>query len=128
VTGKTRYLILGADMRVDKAAAAKAADGEEGKEPGKDAPNADRNEAVNKANFALRREAMDKGVLVISAENFATMIGYRRVRSGNDERSASAFRPGLPEAGTNIGGANQGPAAAPMPKKDAEPKKVDPDN
>jgi hypothetical protein len=130
VTGKTRYLIRGDDLRADPKAAAKPAEGDDAKDPAADAPNAGRSDAVNKANLALRRDAMDKGVLVISAENFATMIGYRRVRSGNDQDKTSAFRPSLPYAGTNVGIVNPAPANAPMPdqKKAPEPKKDDGDN
>ena len=120
VTGKTRYLIRGEDPRGIKAAA-KAGEGDEPEV----SPEAKRLAAINDANRALLAEARDKGVLVISAENFAAMIGYRRIHSANED--VKGFRPGLPMAGTSIGGGTfTAPAAAPMPppkpKKDAEPK------
>ena len=107
ITGKTRYLIQGSDLAVApgaKAAPPPAEGDDEKKEPAKDAAaNAGRNEAVNKAKLTLRNEAISKGLLLISAENFATVIGYRRARNANDA-TLSAFTPRLPYAGSGLVG------------------------
>jgi hypothetical protein len=99
ITAKTRYLIRGAPLRVAadaKAPAAKAPDGDKEKEPAKEpAPNTDRNDLINKSSRTLENDARDRGVLLISAENFATVIGYRRARSANS-LEISTFRPSLP--------------------------------
>jgi len=114
LTPKTRFLILG-----DRA------------EP-KDTTNAEqveRAKQINDAIAAVKKDAVEKGMFVISAENFSIAAGYRRPRGANDS-SVSGFRATAPFAG--ISGAaglviqrerpGEG-AAAPMPKKDApEPK------
>jgi hypothetical protein len=101
ITAKTRYLIQGAAMRsAAKAPAAKAPDDDKEKEPAKDAaPNTDRNDLINKSSQTLYNDARDRGLLMISAENFATVIGYRRARSANS-LEISNFRPSLPDAGS----------------------------
>ncbi|MBI2805958.1 MAG: hypothetical protein HYX68_13340 [Planctomycetes bacterium] len=93
ITPRTRYLINGLKLKVAKADAEKMGDDEKGKEP-----NADRNATVNKASATLRKEAIDGGLLMISPENFATVIGYRRARNANTP-DISTFRPSLPYAG-----------------------------
>ena len=50
----------------------------------------------------MQKEALERGLFVISADNLANVIGYRRPRSAND-MAASDFRPTLPT----------GPAAEP---------------
>jgi hypothetical protein len=99
---KTRYLIKGDDLKVAAAApAGPAAEGDDKeKEPGKDAGAGDeRNHAINKSNATLRKDAVEKGLLLISAENFANIIGYRRARNANSTE-ISGFRPMLPFAGS----------------------------
>lgn len=124
ITPKTRYLIRGDDLRV---AAAKMPDEEKDKDKDKEPkakegqPNAERNETINKSNKALRAEAIERGLLLISAENFATVVGYRKARSvlANE---ASNFRPGVPFAGQERIGA--APVNQPPPEeKKAEEKK-----
>ncbi len=129
ITSKTRYLIRGYDLRTageDKPAAKMAGDEKEkdkDKEPAKDAAaNTDRNAMVNKANEVLRSEAKDRGLLQISAENFAVVIGYRRARSANSPE-LSAFRPSLPYAGAPRSGG--GPENRPEEKKAPEMEKKD---
>jgi hypothetical protein len=131
ITSKTRYLIRGDDLRVagDKAAP-KMADGDKEKEKEKDnepakevaAPNAERNDQINKSSQTLRNDAKDKGLLMISAKNFATVIGYRRARSANSVEKSSDFRPSLPFAGSGDTGVVVRPREedkkAPEEKKD----------
>jgi hypothetical protein len=106
ITSKTRYLIRGDDLRAGaEKPAPKAADDEKDKkdEPAKEAgPNAERNDLINKSSLALRSDARERGLLLMSAENFATVIGYRKARSANSSE-VSAFRPSLPYAGTGEG-------------------------
>jgi hypothetical protein len=96
ITAKTRYLIQGAPMRsAAKPPAAKAPDDDKEKEPAKEAAPTDRNDLINKSSQALYNDARERGLLMISAENFATVIGYRRARSANS-LEISTFRPSLP--------------------------------
>lgn len=74
ITPRTRFFIKGDMLK-----------GEEGKVL---------NEKIN----AIRTEAIERGMLIISADNLANIIGHRRARSGNDFE-ASGFRPALPFAG-----------------------------
>jgi hypothetical protein len=84
ITNKTRFLILGKGMFVDPKS-----------------PLADQAKKINAAIAAVRAEAVERGMFVISADNFANVIGYRRPRSANDtEPSAHNFRPGLPAGGS----------------------------
>jgi hypothetical protein len=71
----------------------------------------------------LFNDARDKGLLLVSAENFATLIGYRRSRSANS-REVSSFRPSLPYAGSGEPGARVIQDARP---KDDEKKAPDPE-
>ena len=113
ISSKTRYLIRGDDLRaaaVAKAPAAKAPDDDKEekkdkeKEPAKDAaPNMDRNAQINASSLTLRNDARERGLLLVSQENFATLIGYRRARSANSVEY-SGFRPMLPYAGAPDGG------------------------
>jgi hypothetical protein len=100
IAAKTRYLIQGAPMRsAAKPPAAKAPDDDKEKEPAKEATqNTDRNDLINKSSQTLYNDARERGLLLISAENFATVIGYRRARSANS-LEISTFRPSLPNAG-----------------------------
>jgi hypothetical protein len=97
IKAKTRYLIQGAPMRsAAKPPAVKAPEEDKEKEPAKEAPpNTDRNDLINKSSQTLYNDARERGLLMISAENFATVIGYRRARSANS-LEVSNFRPSLP--------------------------------
>lgn len=111
---RTRYLILG-DMlpepkngdafkpkQKEKDAEGKDAEGKEGeaKQEAKAAQDdtPDRAKAINESIRAMRKDAIDRGMFMISAENFLGVIGYRRSRSAND-LGASAFRPSIMHAG-----------------------------
>ena len=84
ITNKTRFLILGKGMSVDPKS-----------------PQAEQAKKINAAIAAVRAEAVEKGMFVISADNFANVIGYRRPRSANEtEPSTRNFHPGLPAGGS----------------------------
>ncbi|MBI3823780.1 MAG: hypothetical protein HY289_14010 [Planctomycetes bacterium] len=125
ITAKTRYLIFGDNLKTEKA---KAGDEEkkDEKEPAKEgAVNAGRNDQVNASNLAMRNEAKDRGLMMISAENFATVIGYRKARSANSAE-VSTFRPSLPYASSGPTGVLVLPDNRPRPddeKKGGEMKK-----
>ncbi|MBM4071359.1 MAG: hypothetical protein FJ271_20840 [Planctomycetes bacterium] len=53
---------------------------------------------LNEAIAAVRAEAIERGMLIISADNLANIIGHRRSRSAN-EFEPSGFRPTVPFAG-----------------------------
>ncbi|MCC7090270.1 MAG: hypothetical protein IT295_14025 [Dehalococcoidia bacterium] len=57
-----------------------------------------RTKAVNDGLAALRKEAAERGMFIISADNFANVLGYRPPRSRTDTE-LSAFRPGMPAGG-----------------------------
>ena len=133
ITSKTRYLIRGVDFlpaderkAAAKAPAEEAKEGEEKKEPAAKEPappvNAQRNDAVNKSNAQLRNDAKALGLLQISAENFVTVIGYRKARNANSVE-VPGFRPMLPYAGSAEAGAMRAQPMAPMPMP--EEKKVE---
>lgn len=58
----------------------------------------ERHKTIAAAIQALRKEAAERGMFVISAENYVNVIGYRRPRSAND-LEVSDFRPRQPAAG-----------------------------
>jgi len=87
ITGKTRFLIRG-----DALAG-------EGKEEGK----GDRGKVINDKIAELRNFAADKGLFIISAENFANVVGYRRPHSAA-QLELSSFRPFLPTGGQGVAG------------------------
>lgn len=113
MTANTRYLIRGEDLRIDP------------KELENKEPRAERALAVNNGALAMRKDAIDKGIFVVSARNFATMIGYRTANA----KEQVGFRPQLPTAGSVLPGVGGGVGAvgavraAPMPM--AEPKEKD---
>jgi len=119
ITSKTRFLIQGDPLR--STAKAKADDD-------KDKEGAlDRNDLVNKTSLALRNDAKDRGLLMISAENFAVVTGFRKTRSANVAEVSilrSGF-PGLPVAGAPTAGVLSLPGNQPRDdaKKDEMPKK-----
>jgi hypothetical protein len=137
ISSKTRYLIRGDDLRLGadgKPAAKMPAEDKDGdkekekekeKEPaGKDGlANGDRNDKVNKSSDMLRNDAKALGLLIISAENFATVVGYRKARNANSVEFSN-FRPSLPYAGSLDTGVRP---QAPMPdeKKAPDPEKKD---
>ena len=75
----------------------------------------------------LKRQAIEQGMFIISAENFAAVTGFR-LQQIQDQKNAATFRPGLPWTGGPpiqrfdrvVEGAPGAPAAppAPDPKKD----------
>jgi hypothetical protein len=85
ITNKTRYLIRGEiPVMNDKAD--------------------DRSKLVHEAAQALKKDATEKGVFIISSDNFANAIGYRRPRSLNDLEKSADFRPSMPFAGAGARG------------------------
>ena len=126
ITSKTRYLIRGDDLRVgaDGKPGAKmpAEDKEKDGDKDKDKEavakngqaNADRNEKVKQSSLMLQNDAKALGLLLISAENFATVIGYRQARSANAVQ-LSGFRPSLPYAGSIEAARPQAQPMPPMP-------------
>lgn len=83
ITSKTRFFVVGDPIR-----------GEEGKKIDEDGKKI--NEVIN----AVRTEAIEKGMFIISAENLANVIGFRSPRSANSLET-SKFRPALPFAGAD---------------------------
>ncbi len=79
-----------------------------------EAQQTERMREVNKSILALRKEAVERGLFVISPENFGLVIGYRRPASALS-RATLDFRPSLPAGGT-IGGAMPGIGGAPEKK------------
>jgi hypothetical protein len=112
ITGRTRYLIQGSrvfSVGEKNGAPVAPKEGEE-KEPGMEKDpdktklaNAERNELINKNSMLLRKDAIDKGLLLISQENFANVIGFRRARAANSHE-LSTFSPRLPYAGDAVEG------------------------
>jgi hypothetical protein len=105
VNPSTRYLIRGEDPRLDA------------KELEDKAPRAERALAVTNAATTMRKDAVDKGIFVISAKNFATLIGYRQPGALRD---TTAFRPTIPAAGSLVNNVGVGAGRPDMPP--AEPK------
>lgn len=127
ITPRTRYLILGEalgkpEKRGEPPMKKDDMDMDKKDEPAKEAGIADRIDQVNSASLKLRNDARDKGLLMISAENFANVIGYRKVRSANVVE-LSGFRPTLPVAG-DPDLAVRAPRERPMPEEPM-PKKDD---
>jgi len=122
ISNRTRYLIRGDDL-VDPAAKpvqrkkVKDADGAEDKA---EAPMADalpdRIKTVNDAAAKMRQEAADKGLLIISSDNFLNVIGYRQPRSAV-YGEAGGFAPTLISAGQTQQNPN---SPAPPPQKAEE--------
>jgi hypothetical protein len=115
ITQDTRFLIQGDSLRID----AKDLEAKE--------PRAERAVAVNNGILRMRKEAVERGMFVISARNFATVIGYHPPGA----KDLTAFRPRLPIAGSvapavsGIGGAPARPDAPPMPEEKKEKEKAD---
>lgn len=101
VTPQTNYLIRGST-----ATSLGASDSEE------------RLKLINDGMRAMREQAVDKGMFIISPENFAIVSGYRRT-SGADDVQKLDFTPRRPAVGTPIVGENtqQPPPQPEMEKK-----------
>ena len=110
ITNRTRYLIRGDDL-VDPAAhnapvkKNEVKDEDEEKKdaaPKADAPKSDvvpdRIKSINEAAAKMRQDAADKGLLVISVDNFLNVIGYRQPQRRADGE-AGGFRPSAITAG-----------------------------
>jgi hypothetical protein len=95
ITLQTRFVIRGDAPTIERKVPKK--DDEEKAE----APGGGREKSVNDAMAAVRAEAVEKGLFIISADNLANVIGYRRPHSASD-LEVSSFRPGLPAA-TKLG-------------------------
>jgi hypothetical protein len=83
ITWKTRYLILARDIPFDA------------KDTG---PQATRAKNLNDAIQGMKKEAIEKGLFVISVDNFLNVVGYRAPRSARDNEY-KGFVPGQPRAG-----------------------------
>jgi hypothetical protein len=116
ITQDTRFLIKGDDLRIDQ------------KELAENEPRAVRAVEVNNGILRMRKEAIDRGMFVISARNFATVIGYHPPGA----KDLTAFRPRLPSAGSSApsvsgvgGGGGARPEVQPMPEEKKEKEKAD---
>lgn len=75
---------------------------------------------------AMRKESVEKGMFLISADNMAAVAGFRRARSANDGDNVSAFKPSLPAAGTAFGRSVQPMGVGAAPKEaEAMPKEIE---
>jgi hypothetical protein len=137
ITNRTRYLIRGDDLvdpnrqpTIRKKTAGKEDEGDEKKEePAKNDGVPDRLKAINDAAAKMRQEAADKGLFIISEENFLNVIGYRQPRSAV-YGEATGFRPSAIISGQPAPSPNIQPA--PAPKNDEKtdekaPEKKAPD-
>lgn len=101
IGSKTRFLVLG------EAAITKGS-GDEAQQ--------ERTKQINDAMAALRKEALDKGLFMISAENFAIATGYRTLRSASNHQvgsfRSSPILTGSPSSGLVI--YRDRPVIAPM--------------
>jgi hypothetical protein len=95
LTGKTAYLIAGL------------------KAVGRKGPDEERATAVNAAAGKLRNDAIERGLFMISPDNFANVVGYRRPRSRTDAE-LTHFRPGMPAAGVSLEGLGEGAGGVPL--------------
>src|SRR5262249_33675888 len=68
ITNKTRFIIRGVEPITDQ----------------KEGRIAERVKAIKEGMDAARKEAAEKGMFLISANNLANVIGYRQPRSAND--------------------------------------------
>ncbi len=110
ISGRTRYVVLGASLVAndkDKVAVPKMEEKDMEKkdmeknpdeQPKEPLANVDRIQAVNQAIAKMKKDAVERGLIMISAENFGYMIGYRRARSAT-EFVRSGFNPTVPNAG-----------------------------
>lgn len=116
ISNKTRFLILG--------------DPAHAKDPTDDAQK-ERAKLINDGIAAMKKDAIEKGVFLISAENFTIAAGYRKPRNANNTE-VGKFGSTVPFAGAATGAGliiqrdGGAPAAAPipMPKKEPEEKEI----
>lgn len=106
MSSKTRFLILGDWVEV--------------KNPNDEAQN-ERAKLINDGIAAMSKDAIEKGMFLISAENFSIAAGYRRPRNANNLK-LGAFTSSVPFAGSVGGGLviqRDRPAdkGAPLPEK-----------
>ena len=130
ITSRTRYLIRGDDLveaarpNEPRAAVKKEENADPDKKdeakkeeapPAAEGAVADRLRTLNDAAAKMRFEAVDKGLLIISTDNFLNVIGYRQPRSAT-YMEAAGFRPSVISAGQGLRGLDiQGD-----PKKDGK--------
>jgi hypothetical protein len=133
INSKTRYLIRGDALNrpgsKDAGPMKKDPDDKDkemaDKEPAREGGLADRIDQVNRSSFQLHNDARDKGLLLISAENFANVIGYQKARSANSIE-LSGFRPTLPYAGApGEGGVLMQPERPPVEKEAPKEKEME---
>ena len=117
INNKTRFLILG-DYAVPR-------------DPS-DQGQVERAKQINEAVSAMKKEAVEKGLFIISAENFAIASGFRRARNANNN-NLTEFRSTIPFVGASSGGLviqrdqPRPGVAPPAPEKKApEPKAPEP--
>jgi hypothetical protein len=95
IVPRTRYLILGEKLYVTG----------KGKDKDKDKDGDDKSldpaQVVNEQIDALTKEAIERGVFIISVRNFLNVTGLRRAASATSD-AKSDFRPGLPYAGQGL--------------------------
>lgn len=135
LTAKTRYMIRG-DSLFDGQAQPLMKKDDAAEQPAENGAakqvDEDRIQVVNRGVMALRKEAVERGMFLISPDNFAAVVGYRQPRSAT-ALASSPFRPRAPIAQSFSGSPRPAPAvdpapAAPMneipaPAKDAMEKK-----
>jgi hypothetical protein len=126
ITPQTRFLILGDRLQVNTKDLEKAKDGDkEGGKAQEAGVLAERAVAVTNGMLAMNKEATEKGLFVISARNFATVIGYRPT---NTRDQVMTFRPQLPSAANTPPGLSGGVGSigaareAPMPPAEQKEK------
>jgi hypothetical protein len=112
ITWKTRYLILAGDVPADA----------------KDDVQSERAKNLNELMKEMRKEAVEKGLFVISPDNFLNVAGYRPARLARSDEY-TGFRPGPVRAGLALPGLpgiprpadRQAPEAGAVPAPDAPP-------
>jgi hypothetical protein len=105
ITQDTRYLILGHEL-----AAGTGLDAERAK-------------GINEMMAEMKKNAIEKGLFIISAENFLNVVGYRPPRSAN-QAEYHGFRPSLIKAGTAVSslpGMERRAPAGPAPEANGAP-------
>ena len=121
ITGRTRYLIRGDDL-IDPTQIGmakkevKQAEGDDKDSPKEAAAPPDRLKIINDAAAKMRQQAADKGLFVISTENFLNVVGYRQPRNASFVEP-SGFQPSPITAGRG----GQAPAAQIAPAPEATP-------
>lgn len=115
ISNKTRFLVLGDRVFVKN---------------NNDAAQVERAKLINDGIDAMTKDAIERGLFIISAENFTIAAGYRKPRNATNNDIAG-FRPTAPLAGASTTGLviqrdrpAGGAPPAPMPK---EPEKKEPE-